>query len=185
MTNYLMGILLKLLGIGRAIVNWVLGLVKAVFDFAAKRPLLAFFIVLDLLLIAGCWWGFGRHRDAQAAQVQVTALEAQIVEKDSLIEQLYQRLQDYALALDKSHSDHTATIRENNDAVQGLKRAADKQLARAQEEALKSKAQRDRYFALAERYRGALVQGGTPEERIAREEAINQQFIRDFREVRP
>ena len=176
-------ILFGILGIGKAIVLWVVGLIKAIFDFCAKHPLIAAAIFIDILLIAGCYWGYTRHRDALDKDVTITQLESDIEEKDTLIDQLYERLEQYVVALRESREDHVATIRENNQAVRRLKDSADGQLARAREEAERSKEQRDRYFKLSERYREALVEGGTPEERIEREEQINREFIRDFKEV--
>ena len=180
----MLGIGLKLLGIGKAIINWILGIVKAFFDFCAKHPLMAFFIALDIILVYGCWWGYKQHVESNSRGVEIVQLKQTIKEKDSLIEQLYNRTNEYVEALREAQKRNVETIKRNNAAVENLKSEADDQLERAQREAARTKAQRDQYFQLAERYRHALNQGGTPEERIAREEKINDQFIRDYRGVR-
>lgn len=180
----MLGLAFKLLGIGKAIIGWILGIIKAIFEFCKRRPILALVIAIDIALIAGCVWGYTRHRDALEKEATITQLHKDIKEKDSLIEHLYKRLDEYVDALNVSQKRHAESIRRNNEAIVELKEKADQQLARAQAEAARSKAQRDRYFQLAEKYRRAAERYGTPEERIANEERLNDEFIKDYRGVR-
>lgn len=180
----MLGIGLKLLGIGKAIIGWILGIIQAIFNFCKSHPLMALAILIDVILIYGCVWGYAQHRDSLDKDVKITALHKTVKEKDSLIEKLYKRIDEYVEALKESQEKHVATIKRNNAAVDHIKEAADEQLAAAQREAVKNRHQRDQYFQLAEKYRSALNQGGTPEERIAREEQINQDFIREFKGIK-
>lgn len=177
------GIIKLFFGIGTSIFKWVLGIIKAIFDFCGKHPLLAAAIFIDIVLLVGCWWGYQRHRDALEKDITITELNSTIEEKDSIIDQLYERIDQYAQALDKSRKDHVATIREHNEAIQRLKRENEAQLAKAKKEAERTRVQRDEYMRLSEKYRRPSGQGGTPEERIVREEDLNRQFIQDFKGV--
>ncbi len=178
------GLGLKLLGIGKAILGFFLGVLKGIFEFCQKHPLLALALFVDVILLYGCWWGYRQHTKSELRGAQIVELHKTIKEKDSLIELLYKRIKQYAAALSEAQDGRVADIREHNQAVQSIKSVADQQLARAQKEAEAKKRERDQYFMLAEKYRRALTKGGTPEQRIANEERINREFIKDYQGVR-
>lgn len=179
-----MGILFKLLGIGRAIISWFLGIIHGLFKWCSKHPLLALAIAIDLVLVAGCWWGYGQHSDSQAKSVQIVQLHKDIKEKDSLIELLYKRIKEYGAALTEAQDGRVADIEQHNKAVRDIQRVADEQIAKARLEAERTKRQRDAYFKLSEKYRRAGPNCGTPDKRIACEERINREFIRDMQAIR-
>jgi septal ring factor EnvC (AmiA/AmiB activator) len=192
------GILLKLLGVGNFLLKLAKGffsfigkLLSALMDWAGKHPLLAVAIAIDIVLLCGCWWGVKQHEHVAQKQAEIVQLQNTIQQKDNqikqdkgLIDTLYERIKEYAAALTNSQNELTKTIQENNVAVERLKKTADAQLAAAQKQAEKSKRQRDAYYLLSEKYRHALHTGGTPEQRIASEEKINSEFIREFQGVR-
>lgn len=176
---------MKLLGIGKAILGFFLGVIKGIFEFCQKHPLLALALFVDVLLLYGCWWGYKQHNISEARGAQIVQLEKDLKEKDNLIELLYKRIKEYAGALKNAQDGRVADIEQHNKAVNDLKKVADQQLAAAQKRAEETKKQRDAYFKLAEKYRRTLAQGGnlTPAERIQREEQINREFIRDMQGV--
>jgi hypothetical protein len=182
----MLAIALKLLGIGKAILAFFLGLIKVIMEWAGKHPLLAAAIAVDIVLLYGCWWGYGQHRDSVAKSAEITQLHTEIKQKDGLIEMLYRRLKEYAVALTDEQNARESDIKEHNKAVEDLRKAGDSQLAAAQKKAEETKKQRDAYFLLSEKYRRVLSQSGnlTPAERIAREEEINRDFIREYQGVR-
>jgi hypothetical protein len=177
---------LKLLGIGRAILGFFLGVLKGIFEFCQKHPMLALALFVDIVLLYGCWWGYKQHNISENRGAKIVQLEHTIKEKDSLIEMLYKRVAEYAAALKTSQDGRVADIEQHNREVLHLQQIGDEQLAEAQKRAELTKKQRDAYFALSEKYRRVLSQGGnlTPAERIAREEQINAEFIRDMQGVR-
>lgn len=177
---------MKLLGIGKAILGFFLGVLKGVFEFCQKHPLLALALFIDIILLYGCWWGYKQHNISEARGAQIVQLEKTIKEKDSLIDQLYARIKEYAVALKLAQDGRVKDIEEHNKAVQHLQQIGDAQLAAAQKKAEETKKQRDAYFKLSEKYRRVLAQGGnlTPAERIAREEQINREFMREMQGVR-
>ena len=180
----MLGIALKLLGIGKAILGWFLGIIQQGFEWAQNHPLLALAIVVDVALLAGCWWGYGQHRDSQAKSVTITQLQGEVKQKDSLIDQLYERIKEYAAALEQTEAAREADIKQHNEAVDSIKKAADQQIADAQRKAAETKKERDAYFLLSQKYRQAITKGGTPEQRIANEEQLNREFIRDMQGVK-
>lgn len=175
---------LKLLGIGKTIFGFILAVIKWIADFAQKHPLLFIAICIDLVLLYGCYWGYKQHNLAEDRQVKITELKREIKDKDSTIELLYKRVKEYAKALQDSQNGRVRDIQEHNKAVENLRRVADEQIRKAQEEAARTRAQRDAYMKLSEKYRNPGPNCGTPEQRIACEQKINREFIQDIQKVK-
>lgn len=169
-----LGFLLKLLGLGKTLLNWLWDAVKAIVAFAFKKPFVFFTIVLSLALAGTLWYAYGLQQDLTAAQTTIAA-------KDKFISEQDKSLRSYVKALDTERETLRKTIETNNKAVADLKRVADQALANAQKEAAKAEAKRQEYIALATKYRNANPSTGTAEERIQREQKTNDDFFADWR----
>lgn len=179
-----MGILLSLLGVGKSILGFGLGLFKALLDWAGRHPLLALAIAVDIILLCGCFWGVRQHVTLEKRDAQIVQLQGTIKQDNSLIQTLYQRIKEYTAAIAQRDETLRETIDDNNKAVERLKKAADAQLAAAQKQAEKSKRERDYYAGLVSKYQKPGRNCGTADARIACEEQLNRQFITDFKKAR-
>lgn len=171
------GIALKLLGFGKTILGFFLGILKDIMGFAEKHPILFCAILLDIVLLYGCYRGYKWHMKANAEASQITNLKSDNAG-------LSMRLKQYSKALTEAQQQLVDTITDNNKAIDRLKQEADKQKARAEAEAAKVRAVRDQYVVLEGKYAKANPSTGTAEERLAREQATNRQFITDFQKVK-
>jgi hypothetical protein len=167
---------LKLLGFGKTLLGWLLGLLKGILDFAFKKPFQFLTIALALALLWCGWYGVSTKRELVETQKVVE-------EKTKYIKGQQVTITQYVKALDVEKKNHIRDIRKSNDAVDGLRKAADKALAKAQaagREALKDKRKFDQ---LGDDYGRANPSTGTAEQRILREQATNDSFIKDWRKA--
>lgn len=172
-----MPFVLMLLGFAKSLLGFGLSLLKALMDWASQHPLLALAIAVDIILLAGCWWGLKQHNRANTEAVQITSLKTDNAS-------LATRLKQYSEALTDAQRALVNTIEGNNKAIENLKKAADAQLAKAQALAAQTAKQRDAYAALAAKYQHAGPTGATPQQRIDNEHALNGAFINDFGKVK-
>lgn len=163
----MLGIGLKLLGWGKTLMDWLLALAKAIFDFIMKYPWQAAVIGLTALLVFVMW-----RADGISNELETTKTEKVAVEK---------KLKSYVVALDNEKKAHKNTIADHNRAVRSIKEAADATKKRAEAEAARRLKEVKKFERLARDFGSANPSTGTAEERILREEKTNGEFIKEFR----
>ena len=171
-----LSILLKGLGFGKLLLGWIWDAIKGICSFAIAKPFQFLTIVLSIALIIAAWYGINTNKKLIETQRIVD-------EKVLFIEGQDKVLKEYVKALDTEKKNHVASIARNNDAVSRLKRTADDALARAQAAGQAARKDQQRYDTLAEDFGRVNPSTGRPEERIAREEATNDAFIKEWKKV--
>lgn len=173
----LFGLGLKLLGFGKLILGFILEILKVIFKFALEKPFQFLTIVLSLALLWAGWYSYRTNAELVRTQKVVE-------EKVTFIKGQNKTIKEYVKALDTEKKNHVASVKRSNDAVASLKRTADQALARAQaagQHALKDKAQYDQMGVI---YGRTNPSTGKAEDRIKREEATNDSFIKEWRKAK-
>ena len=163
----MLGLGLKLLGWGKTLMEWLLALVKGIFQFVMKYPWQAAVIGLVAALVFVMWRADGISNELETTQLAKAKVEKQ--------------LKEYVVVLDNEKKAHANTIKDHNRAVRAIKEAADNTKKRAEAEAARRLKEVRKFEQLARDYRNANPSTGTAEERILREEKTNGDFIKDFR----
>lgn len=169
-----LGILLKILGFGKILLGFAWDAIKGIFKFASEKPFQFLTIALAAALLITGWFAYGTSQ-------KLTATQKIVDEKVLFIEGQNKTIKEYVKALDVEKKNHVSDIRRGNDAVASIKKSADAALARAQEaarEALKDKAKFDK---LGSDYGRSNPSTGKPQDRIKREEATNDSFIKEWK----
>lgn len=173
------------LSIGKTILAFMLNLLGALMQWASKHPLPALAIAVDIVLLAGCAWGYHEHKKLAVETEKVVQLQGNLKASQGVVQTLSGRLRQYSDALAAAQAELLKTVSDNNAAIDRLKKAADAQLAAAQKQSEKMREQRDAYAALAAEQKGQPIdRSGTAEQRIAREEKRNYDFMIAFRKAR-
>lgn len=157
---------LRLLGILSTIREWAAKIISGVFLFAKNHPWQ--FAVVMLIGLSTIM-----YMRAENFANKLVRAEARIVEAQN-------RLDLFEAALEFEKDSHRKTIQSHNQEVENLRIAGEQARARAQAEAALRRGEILRYEDLARRFGQANASTGTAEERIAREEATNEEFIQEF-----
>ena len=171
-----LGILLKCLGFGKMLMGWFWDAVKGICRFATNKPFQFLVIVLSMALCYAGWYAASQHKQLDDTRKIVDEKVLFIKGQDKI-------LKEYIQDLNIEKKNHVSDIRKSNDAVAGIKHAADAALARAQaagRQALKDKVKFDN---LATVYGRSNVSTGTADERIKREQATNDSFIKEWKKA--
>lgn len=171
-----LGILLKGLGFGKLLLGWIWDAIKGIVAFAVAKPFQFLTIVLSIALMIAAWYGINTSNKLVETQRIVDEKVLFIKGQDKI-------LKEYVKALDTEKKNHVASITRSNDAVSKLKRTADDALARAQAAGRAAKKDQQKYDALAQDFGRANPSTGRPEERISREQATNDAFIKEWKKV--
>lgn len=172
----LLGFGLKLLGFGQLVLGFILDIVKAIFQFALAKPFQFLTILLSLTLLWAGWYGYNVKQDLVATQKVVE-------EKVTFIKGQDKTIKEYVKALDTEKQNHVVDIKRSNDAVASIKRSADAALARAQKAGQEAKREQVKYDKLGSDYGRTNPSSGKPQDRIKREEATNDSFIKAWKEA--
>lgn len=171
-----LGILLKGLGFGKLLLGWIWDTIKGIFKFAVEKPFQFLTIVLSIALIFAAWYGLSTKK-------VLTDTQKIVDEKVLFIKGQDKILKEYVKALDVEKKNHVASITRSNDAVTRMKKTADDALARAKKAGIEAKKDQHKYDTLAQNYGRVNPSTGKPEERIKREEATNDSFIKEWKKV--
>lgn len=176
MGGIVLGILLKGLGFGKMLLGWVWDAIKGIFKFAVERPFQFLTIAFAAALFVGGWYAINTtHKLSETQQI--------VDEKVKFIKQQDIRLNEYVVALDTEKQNHVKDIKKSNSAVDSIKKAADAALARAKAAGAQALKDKVKYDNLATSYGRANKSTGKPEDRIKREEATQDSFIKDWRKA--
>ena len=171
-----MGILLKGLGFGKLVLGLLWNVLKGILEFAAAKPFQFLTIILSIALIWAGWYGVSTKQELVRTQKIVD-------EKVEFIEKQDKSLKDYTEKLETEKKNHVADIKKSNKAVDSLKKAADQAYARAQVAAQEAKKDQSKYDKLGSDYGRTNPSTGKPQDRIKREEATNDSFIKEWKKV--
>lgn len=150
--------------------------IKAVIKFALEKPLQFLAILLSLALLWAGWYGY-------QTKTQLTATQKIVEEKVTFIKGQDIRMKEYVKALDTEKKNHVNDIKRGNDAVAGLKRTADAALARAQRAGEEARKDQVKFDKLGSDYGRSNPSTGKAADRIKREEATNDSFIKEWKKV--
>lgn len=168
--------LLKGLGFGKMVLGILWDIIKGIFGFAVEKPFQFLTIVLSLALVYAGWYGANTTRE-------LTQTKKIVDEKVQFIEKQGKTITEYTTALDKEKKNHVADIKKSNNAVDSLKKAADQAKARAEAAAQAVKKDQVKFDKLAGDYGRYNPSTGKPQDRIKREEATNDSFIKAWKEA--
>lgn len=171
-----MAIGLKLLGFGKVLLGFVLDMLKGIFKFASEKPFQFLTIALAAALLITGWFAYGTSQ-------KLTATQKIVDEKVLFIKGQDKTIKEYVKALDTEKQNHVTDIKRSNDAVANIKKTADAALARAQaagQQALRDKAKFDQMGTV---YGRTNPSTGKPQDRIKREEATNDSFIKEWKKA--
>lgn len=171
-----LGILLKALGFGKLLLGWAWDAFKGICKFAIEKPFQFLTILLSLVLVWAGWYTI------QTKQ-QLVETQKVVDEKVKYIKGQDIRLKEYVVALKTEKTNHVNDIKKSNTAVDSIKKAADAAYARAQAAGQKALKDKVKYDDLGRDYGRANISTGKPEERIKREEATNDSFIKEWRKA--
>lgn len=167
---------LLLLGYGKLLLGYIFDFVKAIFKFATEKPLQFLAIALSLALLWAGWYGY-------QTKTQLTATQKIVEEKVTFIKGQDIRMKEYVKALDTEKKNHVNDIKRGNNAVADLKKTADAALARAQKAGAEAKKEQVKFDKLGSDYGRSNPSTGKAADRIKREEATNDSFIKEWKKV--
>lgn len=172
----ILGFGLNLLGYGKLLLGFFLDIVKAIFKFALEKPLQFLAILLSLALLWAGWYAY-------QTKTALTATQKIVEEKVTYIKGQDIRMKEYVKALDTEKKNHVNDIKRGNEAVASVKKSADAALARAQKAGVEAKKEQVKFDKLASDYGRSNPSSGKAADRIKREEATNDSFIKEWKKV--
>jgi Skp family chaperone for outer membrane proteins len=172
-----LSILLKGLGFGKMLLGFAWDVIKGIFKFAVAKPFQFLTIVLSLALIYAGWYAYGTNQELVETRKIVEEKILFIKGQDKI-------LKEYVQALDTEKKNHQTSIKRSNEAVADLKKAADRALANAQAAGRRAEKDKAKFEQLGRDYGRANDHTKPAQERIDREQATNDEFIKDWRKAK-
>lgn len=173
----ILGLGSSLLGYGKVLLSWLLDMIKVIFQFALNKPFQFLTIVLAAMLLWAGWY-------AVDTKQQLVETQKIVEDKVTYIKGQDKVLKEYVKSLEIEKTNHVRDITRSNSAVANIKKTADAALARAQAAGQAARKDQAKFDKMGADYGRSNVSTGKPEERIKREEATNDSFIKEWRKIK-